>query len=134
MKRISVLLVVIWMLFIFTLSNYNGNMSAMQSDGLLSKILMLIHYTGDTEILRYVIRKCAHITEYFILGILVYNACRYNATKDIIKLSIIICILYACSDEIHQLFVSGRAGKILDILIDSLGSILGITTLYKIRK
>ena len=134
MKRISVLLVVIWMIVIFIFSNYNGEVSTMQSEGLLDKILMLIHYTGDVDILRYLIRKCAHITEYLILGILVYNACKYNSIKDIIKLSIIICILYACSDEIHQLFVNDRSGQIYDVLIDSVGSSLGVFLMHKIRK
>ena len=134
MKRISVLLVIIWMIVIFIFSNYNGEISAMQSEGLLSRILMLIHYTGNTDILRYLIRKCAHITEYLILGILVYNACKYNCLNNIIKLSLIVCILYACSDEIHQLFIIDRSGQIYDVLIDSIGSSLGIFLMHKIRK
>lgn len=46
-------------------------------------------------------------------------------------ISILICIIYATSDEIHQIFVPGRACQIRDILIDSIGSITGVY-LYKL--
>ena len=36
-------------------------------------------------------------------------------------------ILYACTDEIHQLFVPGRSGMIRDVFIDSIGGIIGIS-------
>lgn len=62
------------------------------------------------------------------------NACKYNGVKDILKLSILICMLYACSDEIHQLFVSGRSGKVLDVCIDTFGSLMGIFIYNKLRK
>ena len=42
------------------------------------------------------------------------------------QLAFLICVLYAISDEIHQLFVPGRAGQVRDVLIDSSGSFLGI--------
>ncbi len=34
--------------------------------------------------------------------------------------------LYAVTDEIHQLFVPRRAGRVLDVCIDSLGSLIGV--------
>ena len=36
------------------------------------------------------------------------------------------CILYAASDELHQLFVDGRGAQVKDVLIDSAGSIVGV--------
>ena len=53
------------------------------------------------------IRKLAHFTEYLIL-----------------------CILYAFTDEYHQTFINGRTGQILDVLIDSSGSLLGSGIYY----
>lgn len=41
-------------------------------------------------------------------------------------LSWVFCILYAASDEFHQLFVPGRAGLVTDVCIDSAGALLGI--------
>ena len=44
--------------------------------------------------------------------------------------SLLICILYACSDEIHQLLVPGRSGEIRDIIIDGSGSSIMILMYY----
>ena len=70
MKKLSVILVIIWMIVIFMFSSYNGNISSMQSDGIVAMLARLIHYTGDIDILRVIVRKMAHFTEYLILGIL----------------------------------------------------------------
>ncbi len=44
--------------------------------------------------------------------------------------SLIFCILYAITDEIHQLFVPGRGTEVTDVLIDGIGALIGIG-LYK---
>ena len=134
MKKLSVILVIIWMIVIFSFSNSSGTASSEESNAIVLFIINLIHYNGDINILEFIIRKLAHFTEYFVLGILVINACKYNSVKDIIKLSILICLLYACSDEIHQLFIKGREGKIFDVCIDTLGSLTGIFTYKVLRK
>ncbi len=41
-------------------------------------------------------------------------------------LSLMICILYAISDEVHQSFVPGRGPGVMDVLIDSAGAMVGI--------
>jgi VanZ family protein len=51
-----------------------------------------------------------------------------------VVLSLIICILYSISDEIHQTFVPGRGGNIIDVLIDSTGSFIGIGLYLKVRR
>jgi VanZ family protein len=65
---------------------------------------------------------------YFILG---FTLCslffEFNITlKKILLFSILICFLYACSDEIHQNFVVGRDGNFFDVIIDSIGYLFGI--------
>ena len=85
----------------------------------------------------FIVRKTAHFTEYFILGLILilYLQTKEKLTTKYIILAIIFCVLYATSDEIHQLFVDGRSCKIMDILIDTCGSslaILGFTSIYKI--
>ena len=37
----------------------------------------------------------------------------------------IIAVLYACSDEVHQLFIDGRAGQVADVLVDASGAAIG---------
>ncbi len=136
--------VIIWMLLIFSLSAQ----PASQSNGLSKDVTKIIIDTIsrvvplDIEIstvadkgiqLNHIVRKLGHFIEYLILGVLVMNAfkkCGYKNNK-ILCYSIIFCILYASSDEIHQLFVPGRGGQVKDVIIDSFGAMVGIT-LYEI--
>ena len=136
-KIISIILVILWMGVIYSFSNQNGDNSQNLSDEITIKLV-----NSSTKITKkeysknekqniadkysFLIRKTAHFTIYLILGLLVYNMLyKFNLNKKII-ISIIICVLYATSDEIHQYFVSERAFRILDIFIDTCGSIVGI--------
>ncbi|HIU52150.1 MAG TPA: VanZ family protein [Candidatus Merdicola faecigallinarum] len=59
----------------------------------------------------------------------------YNIdVKRKITYSFIIGVIYAITDEIHQLFVPGRSGEIRDVLIDGLGIIVGIILIYQFKK
>lgn len=127
-NKISLLLVILWMIFIFIMSSFDASSSSNQSNFIVDIITSIINIK-DTELLSFIIRKLAHFTEYFILGILVINLITRYDKKIII--AILLCIIYATSDEIHQIFVPGRSCQITDIMIDSLGSIMGIY-LYKL--
>jgi VanZ family protein len=131
--------VIVWMLVIFILSAQNGPESTQLSDRvaeiIIEKINMLvplnIDITTATVFVKYsriLLRKIAHITEYFILGLLVMNAMKAsNVPKSkAFILSLVICILYAVSDEVHQYFVPCRGAQVSDVLIDSIGAIAGI--------
>lgn len=88
--------------------------------------------------LNHYIRKSAHFSVYMVLGILVCRALtksKYKHKKFITAL--IICVIYAATDELHQLFVPGRGGQLKDVFIDSLGAFVGITLseiMYKIKR
>ena len=127
-NKISLLLVILWMIFIFVMSSFDATSSSNQSNFIVDIITSIINIK-DTGLLSLIIRKLAHFTEYFILGLLVINLITRYDKKIII--AILLCIIYATSDEIHQIFVSGRSCQITDIMIDSLGSIMGIY-LYKL--
>ncbi|WAM34042.1 VanZ family protein [Caldicellulosiruptor morganii] len=79
-----------------------------------------------------VIRKYAHVIVYLVLGILVINAFVIRGSKGCkaFFFSLIFCFLYAATDEIHQIFVSGRGAKATDVLIDGIGALMGIV-IYK---
>lgn len=127
-NKISLLLVILWMIFIFVMSSFDATSSSNQSNFIVDIITSIINIK-DIGLLSLIIRKLAHFIEYFILGILVINfITRYD--KKII-IAILLCIIYATSDEIHQIFVPGRSCQIIDIMIDSSGSIMGIY-LYKL--
>lgn len=120
------------MTIIFIMSSFNAEDSANQSNFIVN-IISNIFNIENVKLLSLIIRKLAHFTEYLILGTLVINMFTKNNAKKTYLLSILLCIIYAISDEIHQIFVPGRACQIKDILIDSVGSITGIY-LFKLLK
>ena len=130
-KRINILLVITWMILIFIMSSFNSTESSNQSNFIVDIITNIFNAT-NIDLLSLIIRKLAHFTEYFILGILIYNLIHSYNKK--LYIGIIICVIYAISDEIHQSFVPGRSCQLLDILIDSMGSTVGIYLLYFIKK
>lgn len=78
----------------------------------------------------FLLRKCAHIFEFTVLGFLIFNtAWRSNWFKGKKELRVIYSILIAffiaislaISDEIHQTYVRGRNGTYTDVMIDSIG-------------
>ena len=81
---------------------------------------------------QFIARKTAHFSLYAILGLLSFlTVISYRNLKFGLRtaLSAAICLLYAVSDEVHQLFVPGRSGEIRDVCIDFCGSLLMITVL-----
>lgn len=126
----STVLVAIWMIIIFIMSSFNSVESSNQSNFIVD-IIANIFKIENIELLSFIIRKIAHYTEYLILGLLVINMFTKNNINNLYLISIIFCIIYAISDEIHQFLIPGRACQIKDILIDSIGSITGIY-LYKL--
>ena len=100
---------IIWMIFIFFLSSRS-------TTGVFS----------DDPLWRILIFKYLHLIEYAILGSLIIMA------NQKVRLTILIGYLYACTDEVHQLFVPGRTGKITDTLVDLIGIIIGIFIIKKL--
>lgn len=130
MRKIHLLLPLLWMVVIFVLSHQSASISSGQS-GVFVEQLHYIAPSIDQQLLTFLVRKGAHIFAYFVLGILMFNALwrvdlskfRFNRPA---MLSIIVCALYATSDEFHQLFISGRSGEIRDIIIDSCAATVGV--------
>lgn len=128
------IMLLLWMTFIFYMSSKSGSESSTQSN-FIYKIIndMGINLGGDfEEVSIIIIRKSAHFLEYMILYILSVNLMnKYNKSNKMIFIySLILVFLYACSDEIHQLFVQSRAGKFTDVCIDSLGGVFGFLVVY----
>ena len=119
-------LLILWMLFIFIMSSFNGVMSSNQS-GSIATVIYNIFNISNTAKVSFIIRKCAHVSEFFILGILVINLISKYNVKYSYLISFIVCVLYASSDEFHQLFVPGRSGQVTDIFIDMIGVVLGLS-------
>lgn len=129
-NKISIILVILWMILIFIMSSFDANNSSNQSNFIVDIVVNILKI-DNIELLSLIIRKLAHFTEYFILGILVINMFNRNNISNKYLISIILCIIYACTDEIHQFFVPGRSCQVTDVIIDSMGSIMGVY-LYKL--
>ena len=86
--------------------------------------------------LQSIIRKLAHFSIYTIGGFLIMNYQYGTNKKEYRKIlySIIFGGSYAITDEIHQVFVPGRSGNIIDVGIDTLGVITGVLIYFVLRK
>ncbi len=122
----------IWMGVIFYLSSQPATQSAHLSTGLKNELLgVLGHFIPGIETLEitsldFYIRKNAHFIAYFILAVLMLLALLQSAVTKPVHLALLFCLLYAISDEFHQLFVPGRSGQFRDVFIDGAGVVLGI--------
>ena len=140
-KIISFIVLILWMIVIFSFSSADANKSTSTSDKVITTMIEIKDKitnnetpNNEKEIIvknsSFYIRKIAHITEYLILGFLMFNLLKqYSVTN--IYYAIGLSILYSCTDEFHQLFISGRSVSIRDVLIDSIGILIG-TYLYKL--
>lgn len=130
-------LLIFQMCFIFIMSSFGHNSSDAQSNLFVDFIAQNFPHVRhglennliSLSTLIFLVRKTAHFTEYAILGALFYLNFRQlpklNRHPKKILLPIIFSFLYACTDEIHQIFVPSRSAQFRDILIDTLGASFG---------
>ena len=114
------------MAVIFSLSAQTAGESSEVSGWLI--FIMKLNVSQDF------IRTCAHFLEYAGLAVLIFNALYQTFGFSRPVLSVIISAAYAASDEIHQLFVEGRAFQLSDIAIDTLGAASGVIVLIFLIK
>ena len=130
-------LTLLWMLLIFLMSAQTAEVSGTESSAISEKILSFLIENPSQNLIdtvETIIRKLCHFFEYALLCALLYRTlfC-YEITGKMLALSILIAVLYAISDEIHQFFVPGRACRFYDVLIDTLGALLGYVTIKKLN-
>ncbi|TYS59922.1 VanZ family protein [Sutcliffiella horikoshii] len=131
-------LVVGWMALIFFLSSQQGEQSADLSGGITEWVNEVVEQVApDAEFkmdeISFFVRKNAHFFAYMLLALLTLNAVRRSGGRGWMSMGVAfsISVLYAISDEVHQLFVPGRSGQVSDVLLDSMGALAGIV-LYAI--
>lgn len=149
-RTIYFVLLVLWAVLIFVMSAQPAQQSSKLSGGIVSKIIAVFlnkfssfsleKQENLVHILTVFVRKIAHFSEFFILGIfanMVSLTYEQYKLKFKIVAPIIFCVMYAISDEVHQYFVVGRACRITDMCIDISGSVLAIllvTFIYYLKK
>lgn len=162
-RKILTVLTLLWMILIFVMSGADDTASRTQS-GSVCRFLCKTFVEGFEELpleeqqsleesLSFPVRKCAHFTEYTILGVLLILTAEawfpagipaenrdgpdllFSSGSFLVRSggAFLIGVLYAVTDEIHQLFVPGRAGQIRDVLIDACGVFVGIIITCRLR-
>ncbi len=135
-------LVVAWMAVIFLFSSQNAEQSSAISGGITEQVIRLFYpefdrclWTQQEEILArmtFLVRKTAHFTEYGVLGFLLSGwLSNVPASSKLRRLgreksAWMIGTVYAVGDEIHQMFGDGRAARLFDVCVDSIGTAAGI--------
>lgn len=143
MKRKIVLFFLVgWLFLIFCLSHEPSKKTTHTTNSFSETVLTTINFCignvfSKKEIhdistsLFVVVRKGAHIFLYFVLSILVFLFFKeVYIKKDLFLVTIFFCLFCACTDEIHQLFIEGRSGQIVDVFVDSIGILLGLCSSF----
>ena len=132
-------LLLVWIIVIFSFSNQNGEESSGISDKVGARIVNFVDELASMNWsieeknaaiakIAYPIRKMAHMFEYAILALLAY----ISFSNYVI--SIIIVFANGAVDELHQLFIPGRAGRFTDVLIDTTGGLIMLALIWLFNK
>ncbi len=130
------ILSLVWMLLIYVLSAQPGNESAALSDRFVA--LLEILFFKQEALMQHasiIVRKTAHMSEYGILAILLYQMYWESKYRSKAWQHAFVCsVAYAASDEFHQLFVSGRAGMWSDVFFDACGAAFALIVWHLIKQ
>ena len=130
------------MVMIFVFSSQNADISGNLSEGITYKIASLtvkdfetFSYEKQKEIvegMHFYIRKAAHFSEYALLGIIAFlnSTLYFKKTRTRFFTTLPFCLLYAATDEMHQLFTDGRCGSPVDVMIDFSGAVTGTILIF----
>lgn len=134
--------VFVWMGLIFTASA--DGQSAQRSSRIIEPVLRWLFPQMPDEtigLIVFLVRKCAHVTEYAVLALLVWRAWRQPIRDDPRPwqwreawFALIWVLLYATTDEVHQSFVPSRQGSPWDVLLDTAGAAMGLVALWWFRR
>jgi VanZ family protein len=136
-RFVSWLLVAMWMTSIFVGST--DVLSSRNTSRFIGPFLRWVYPKITTEQIRTVqfyVRKCGHLSEYAIMSALVWNALMQTMPPNegrmrrSLILALLICCLYAASDEFHQSFVPTREASIIDVVIDTCGAGIGLSIIW----
>lgn len=139
-RILLLILAAVWILIIFMFSAKSAPESMKQSDGIVDYLIRIFVPEYDSlsvqdqidisDTMTTIVRKGAHMAEYAILSAILYALIsKWNLPERRILRAVCAwggAVLFAVSDELHQLFVPGRSGEFTDILIDGSGALIGV--------
>lgn len=136
-RKIFIIFAIAVMVMIFCFSMQNASESSGVSGSVTEFVLRKITHdyrdmtaAGKKQLFKtaeHIIRKLAHFSVYTVLGFFISSAFgRRKIFSAGSFFTVFIGFAYACSDELHQYFVSGRSCQFTDVMIDTGGVIAGI--------
>src|SRR5690554_92421 len=121
-------------IFIWTNSLMPSNLSSSQSGLIVNLIYPVFKNVFDVNTFTTVVRKLAHFTEFMFLAIIFSYYFKSINIKNPYLITMIYGLIVAIIDETIQTFIPGRAGLIIDVLIDFSGVITGVLVVFIISK
>ena len=130
-KWVATVATLLWCVFIWQFSLSSGSSSAETSgevldfcNGFLENVGASIRFNATT------VRKFAHFTEFFVLGVLTALTLNLHRVRHWLPCSALVFVPVAVIDECIQIFVPERGPGVLDVLLDSLGGAVGAIVFY----
>jgi VanZ family protein len=77
----------------------------------------------------FIVRKAGHMAVFGIFAVLLWRAISLSRRRGAVALSLAITVLYAGTDEFHQLFTTGRHASPVDVGIDTVGALIALLLL-----
>jgi len=132
--RIFTAISIFIMIVIFVHSAMPAEMSSIESSVFERFVASILGVAPES--VTFAVRKCAHFTEYLVLGLFMMLAAvnekrGYSFITGLITW--VIGTAYAISDEVHQLFVPGRSCELRDMCIDAAGIFCGVMIIAGVR-
>jgi len=130
MQRKYLITTLIIMAFIFIQSALPGDLSSNESNIFVQILVALFDVDADSA--GFAVRKCAHFTEYLVLGgsaMLLFSEMRLAGL-----IAWAVGAAYAVTDEFHQIFVAGRSCEVRDMCIDAAGVLCGVLVIAVWRR
>ena len=137
--RFFLVMTILTAIAIFLFSSQSGEDSAQLSEGVTLTVarvvkpgferLSPVEKLSFMEQLGLIVRKCAHFSEFALLGLNLLGYIRMKRPETPLRAALLtawgLATLYAGTDELHQMFVGGRGPALRDVAIDSAGALVG---------
>ena len=141
-RILTTLLTAAVMVMIFAFSTEDAEHSDRTSGLISRRVLSIIHPEYEQleesrqkllyDDMQHIVRKCAHFTEYMVLGLMLrlclesWFGRKVRKSRSLTIVGFCGGTIYACTDEFHQLLIEGRSGQWSDVLVDGSGVLLGV--------
>lgn len=137
-RRTWLVALVAWVAFVWGHSLASGDVSGAESGFFVDLLRPLFASLGVTnaDLMSFVVRKCAHFSEYAVLGVIVWGnvRARWSSAGPRASLFVLVGVAVPFVDESIQLLVPGRAGMLRDVLIDLSGLASGLLLAWLVSR